>query len=103
MDLNRFKSFDADRMDLDDLIALSAFGSQLRAEYEKHNVEEPEFVASQIKALRRAINARNAASLEARKKEITARLESLKTPAERKAALLKEKQKLENQLAEVGV
>ena len=41
--LNEFKSFTAARMDLDDLVALAAFGRRLREEYEAQKVEEPEF------------------------------------------------------------
>ena len=89
-------------MDLDDLVSLAAFGRQLRAEYEFHNLEEPDWLEVQIKSLRREINSRSVDKLEARSREITARLDSLKTPTEKKAELLKEKAKLEKQLEAVG-
>jgi hypothetical protein len=102
MFLQQLRNFQADRMDLDELVALAAFGRQLRAEYEAHQLDEPDWVDIQIKSLRREIHSRNADRLEARRKEIGARLESLKTPTEKKAALTKELRELEKQLAEVG-
>jgi hypothetical protein len=99
--LTVFRSFQVDRMDIDELVALAAFGAQLRAEYEKHQLEEPEFVDVQLKSLKREIHARNADRLEARKREISTRLESLKTPAQKKQELLKEKAAIEKQLQAV--
>lgn len=100
--LEQFKNFIADRMTMDQLIGLAAFGRQLRAEYEAHQVEEPNWVDVQLKALRREIAAKNSDALAARKSEINARLDGLKTPAEKKADLLKEKKKIDEQLAAVG-
>jgi len=100
--LDQFRNFIADRMTMDQLIALAAFGRQLRSEYEVHQVEEPDWVDVQLKSLRREIAAKNADSLEARKREINARLDGLKTPTEKKAELLKEKKKIDEQLAAVG-
>lgn len=92
--LNEFKSFTAARMDLDDLVALAAFGRRLREEYEAQKVEEPEFVDVQLKSLRREIQGRVADSQEARRRKIKAQLQSLKTPAERRAELEKELESL---------
>jgi len=99
--LANFKNFSADRMSLDELVALAAYGRQLREEYDQHQLEEPDFVDSQLKSLRREIHARNADRLEARRKEITSRLESLKTPTQRKSELLKERAEIDKQLASV--
>lgn len=100
--LNDFKTFTADRLDIHQLVALAAFGRTLRAEYEEFQIDEPTWVDTQLKALRREIHSRNADNLEKRRSEINTRLESLKTPAEKKAALLKELTKLNKDLAEVG-
>lgn len=99
--LSQFRNFQADRMDIDELVALAAYGRALRDEYEKHNLDEPEFVDAQLKSLRREITARNADRLESRRKEINSRLESLKTPTQRKSELLKERQEIDKQLATV--
>jgi hypothetical protein len=101
MSLNTFKSFSADRMDIDELVALMAFGKSLRAEYDALQMEEPAFVDLQLKSLRREITARTADKLEARKRELTARIDSLKTPAQKKQELEKELATLDKQLATV--
>jgi phosphoenolpyruvate synthase/pyruvate phosphate dikinase len=100
--LQLFRNFQADRMDLDELVYLAAVGSQLRAEYEKHNLEEPDWVDVQLKALKREIFARNADKLEARRKEIASRLESLKTPQQKKTELLKEQAEINRKLTAIG-
>jgi DNA repair ATPase RecN len=100
--LQQFKEFNTDRASLDELVALAAFGKLLRAEYEVHNLEEPEFVDVNLKSLKREIYTRNASKLEARRKEIDARLDSLKTPSQRKAELQKEKNEIDKQLAAIA-
>lgn len=96
--LQQLKNFVADRLDLDDLVALAAFGRQLRSEYESHALDEPEWVDIQLKSLRREIHVRIADKLESRRREINSRLESLKTPSQRKSDLLKERQQIDKQL-----
>lgn len=98
MNLSTFKNFSADRMDVDELVALLAFGESLRKQYEALQLEEPDFVSIQIKSLRREIHARNADKVEARKREIASRIDALKTPAEKKRELQAELEKLEKQL-----
>ena len=95
MNLQSFKTFNADRMDVDELVALLAFGKTLRTEYEALQLEEPEFVDTQLKSLRREINARNADKIAARKRELTARIDSLKTPTQKKAEAEAELARLE--------
>jgi len=90
MDLQTFKSYNTARADLDDLVAMAAFGRTLRAEYEAHQIEEPEFVGTKLKALRAEIADRNADKIAARKSEIKARLDALKSPKEKAAELRKE-------------
>ena len=98
MNLASFKTFSADRMDIDELVALHAFGKSLRAEYDTLQLEEPSFVDLQLKSLRREITARTADKLESRKRELTARIDSLKTPAQKKTELEKELAAIEKQL-----
>lgn len=99
--LARFKLFDTDRMDLDELVELVAFGTILRDQYAQLNLEEPEFVDVQLKTLKREIRAKNADRNAARVKELKLQLEGLKTPTERKSALQKELRQREAQLQEV--
>lgn len=100
--LDQFRNFNVDGLDIDELVALSLFGKQLRSEYEAHQLEEPEWLDVQLKALRREIITRNANALEARRREIAARLDSLKTPGQKKQELLKEQAEINRKLAAVG-
>lgn len=100
--LSQFKQFNTDSLSLEELVALSAFGRQLRAEYEELDLDEPEFVDAQLKSLKREIRTRNADRLEKSLREKKARLEMLKTPTQKKTELQSEIKKLEAQLAEVG-
>jgi hypothetical protein len=100
--LDTFRNFNVDGLDIDELVALSVFGRALRAEYETLQLEEPEWVDVQLKALRREIHTRNAQNLEARRREITLRLDSLKTPGQKKQELLKEAADIDKKLKAVG-
>ena len=93
--LSEFKSFNKDRLDLDDMVGLAAYGRLLRAEYEAQKVDEPEFVDTQLKTLRREIQSKMDDKREARRRQIKSQLQSLKTPAERREELQKELAELE--------
>jgi hypothetical protein len=88
--LNIFKSFDADRMDIDEMVALVAFGETLRVQYEKLQLDEPEFVSNQLRSLKHEIKTKRANALASRRKQIKAQLETLKTPTQKKTDLEKE-------------
>ena len=94
MMLNDFKNFNTDALELDQLVALAAFGRAQRAEYEAQRVPEPEYVAEQLNTLRREIETRMSDRREARKREIKAQLDSLQTKEERRS-------KLESELADL--
>ena len=96
--LSDLKNFDANRASIDEMVALRASCRSILAEYELQNVEYPDWVEASVKGLDRQITAKNADRLEARKREITARLENLKTPAEKKTELRKELAQLDKQL-----
>lgn len=88
--LHEFKTFNKERLQMDEVVALAAFGRALRAEFESHQIEEPEWLDVQLKTLRREIQSRNADAIEARRREIRLRLDGLKTPSEKRAELEKE-------------
>lgn len=100
--LNQLKTFDANRLDMDELVYLAALGRAIREEYEALGLDEPDWVDVQLKTIKREIHARNADKLEKRRREIETRLEGLKTPTQKKQELLREKAQIEKQLAEVG-
>ena len=95
MNITALKNFNADRLDMEDLVGLLADSKALRTEYEALQIEEPEYIDTTIKALRREITSRNADKIAARKRELTARIDSLKTPAQKKTELEKELAALE--------
>lgn len=100
MSLASFKNFSADRMDVDELVALYAFGTGFKGTYEELNLDVPEDVELKLKTLKREIRARTADKLEAEKRRIKAQLEGLKTTSEKKAELRKQLDSVETQLAE---
>lgn len=100
MTLSTFKTFTADRMEVDELVALYAFGQSLKTGFEELNLEVPEYVELQVKTLKREIRGRMADKLEAEKRRIKAQLDGLKTTAERKTELRKQLESVETQLAE---
>lgn len=92
--LSNFQNFDADGATLEELVTLAAFGRHLRSEFEALKLDEPEWVGVQLNSIRREINVRSQDAREARIREIDARLAALKTPDEKKAELLKERERL---------
>lgn len=96
--LDRLRSFDIDRMDLEEAIALSAFGRAMRAEYEVLQADAPEWLDNRLRELRREIRTRQQDSLEKRIREAKARLQALKPAEQRRAELAAEIEKLEAQL-----
>lgn len=95
MNLQAFKAFNMERAEVDEMVAGLAFGKSLRAEYDALQIEEPEYIDRQIKSLRREIAARNADKVEARKRELVARIDALKSPTEKKKELQDELKRLE--------
>lgn len=100
MSLATFKTYSADRMDVEEMISLSAFGKGLKAEFAEFGLEVPEFVELQLKSLRRDIKSKVSDKLEAEKKRLQSQLENLKTPQERKTELRKQLAKVNDQLSD---
>ena len=96
--LTDLKNFDANRASIDEMVSLRASCRSILTEYELQNVETPDWVEVALKNLDRQIAAKNADRLEARRREITSRLDNLKTTNERKTELRKELAKLDKQL-----
>ena len=88
--LQDFKSFNVDAADLDELVALSAFGKQLRGEFEAQKVAVPEYVSDNLNSIAREIDSRMADRRATRVRELKAQRDSLKTAQERRDAIDKE-------------
>lgn len=93
--LERLKTLQLDRMDLDDALALSAFARALKAEYEHCGAEAPAWLDDRTRELRSEIRDRLRDSVAKRLSEARSRLESLATPDEKRAKLREEIEKLE--------
>lgn len=85
--LDQFKKFNAEAADLDELVAVAAFGRQFRAEHEALNVAVPEFVDDNLRVIRREIESRVADKRATRVRELKAQKENLKTAQERRSAI----------------
>lgn len=88
--LEQFKNFNVDAADLDELVALSAFGKQLRGEFEAQKVAVPEYVSDNLNSLAREIDGRMADRRATRVRELRSQRDSLKTAQERRDAIDKE-------------
>jgi hypothetical protein len=87
MSINQLKSLNTDKYDLDELVALSAEGKALQAEYAVLGADEPEWLGAAVRALARDIRVRQADAIEKRLRQARARVEALKPASERRAAL----------------
>ena len=88
--LNEFKNFNVEGGDLDELVALSAFGKQLRGEFESQKVAVPEYVSDNLNALAREIDSRVADRRAQRVRELKQQRASLATAQEKREAIEKE-------------
>lgn len=97
--LDLLKSFSpTSRLPLEELVSLSAFARQLESEFTGLSVEVPEWIADATKAVRREIKSRNADAIANKIRSAEARLETLKTPSERRESLESEIKRLKKQL-----
>ena len=69
------------------LVFLSATATGLRGEFEKLNVEVPEWLDTRSRELKREIHTRQQDATDKRVREIRSRLDALKTPSEKRAEL----------------
>lgn len=98
VDLEKLKSFDADRVDMDEMITLSAAARIVVAEYESNKVPVPEWLVDGRTSLTRAIDSRRKDSVAKSLKEKKARREALRSSEEKKADLDKDIAALEAEL-----
>lgn len=92
--IERLKNLDIERLDVDEMIAMSAFAKQLSAEYEALALDKPDWLGVKSTELKREINARLGDLRDKRIREIKARLNTLKSAEEKRADLQKELERL---------
>ena len=82
--LEQLRNFNLDRIDLDEMVALFAFGENLKVVYGNLLLEVPEWVTDNVATLQKEIHSRRRDSLEKELKKAQASLESLKTADEKR-------------------
>lgn len=97
--LAQLRNFTVDRLDMDDMIALAAFGKSLRSEYQNREIAVPTWITDALSTLDREILVRRRDELEKRRREINAQLATTETLAEKRERLTREKEELEKQLS----
>ena len=93
--LNALKSYSPQRLDTEELIELAGFGRLLEAEFTLLSVDIPDWVSNQLKAIRREIKMRNADAIANKLRAAKARLSTLATVDEKRAAVAAEIAQLE--------
>lgn len=89
--LDQFKAFNVETADnLDELVAMSAFGQSLKAEFESQKIAVPEYVGDSLTAIKREIERRVSDRRAARVRELKAQEAGLKTAAEKREEIRKE-------------
>jgi hypothetical protein len=92
--LEQLRNLDLARPDLEELVAMSAAATAIHGEFEKLSVDVPEWLDTRARELKREIRTRQQDSVDKRVREIKARMDTLKTPTEKRAELQAELDKL---------
>lgn len=97
--LDDLKNWNADRMDITELVALVSFADGVVAKFQELGIEAPEWVGENTRAIHTEIKSKNRDRLAMKLKAAKARLETLKTPDEKRKATEDEIARLTEQLA----
>lgn len=100
--LSALKNFDANQLNMEEMVELAAYARTLQDEFIGQGVEVPEWLTLQAKVVSREIKAKNAAEIEKKLREAKGRREVLKTPGQKKADLDRTIAALEKKLAAVS-
>ena len=90
MSLQLLRSFQADRMELEEMLALSMFARALKTEYAGHRLPVPAWLTEQSDKLSAAISTHRRDELQRQLKEVRLRKDQLKTAEERRTDLSKQ-------------
>lgn len=92
--INDLKTYESDKLVMEDLMQLDATATGLTAAYERNGVDAPEWLSSTAKRLKVDIRQRNRDVLEKRLSEVRARRAALATTEEKRAQAAAEEEKL---------
>ena len=96
--LNEIRNFNVDRESLEDMVAIHILGTLVADGYETYGTEAPEWLTSKLRTIKRQIRAKVQDQLEKDLMDARLKLETAKTPQEKKAALQLEIKRLQTQL-----
>lgn len=96
--LDKIKNLNIERLDIEEGMALAAFGRIVENEYALLSNEAPDWLTDNLKVLRKEIRQRLQDTLESRLVEITSRLDSLSTVEEKREKLKAEAARLKEKL-----
>lgn len=97
----KLRHLDLDRLDVDEAVALVAYGEVLQAAYASRGLETPQWLNDNVRELNREIRNRHRDNLEKAKRETEAQLETLKSRDERREDLKSKLDRL-NQALDTG-
>lgn len=96
--MDKIKNLNIERLDIEEGMALAAFGRIVENEYALLSNEAPDWLTDNLKVLRKEIRQRLQDTLESRLVEITSRLDSLSTVEEKREKLKAEAARLKEKL-----
>lgn len=92
---DRLRNFNINAIEIDEAIAMLAFAKTIRAEYDNLQVDVPIWLDERVREIKHEIRARHQDIIDKRLREVNAKLDSLKTPEEKRTDLRAEKDRLE--------
>lgn len=96
--LDRLRNLNLEVGDIDDMMAMYAFGQQVKATYNSFAMDAPEWLDANLALLHKEIASRVRGELEARLRKVVLRREALKTREEKRGDLEQEEQRLRERL-----
>lgn len=100
--LKELRGLDIERTDLDEMVALSAFGRDMKTEYDRLVIPVPEWLEDRLTELDRETRLRRTDALEKKLKELNAREDALKTADQKRTDVATEKAKVLAALGKTG-
>lgn len=98
--LNDLRNVRLDAVELDDAVALIAFGKSMQEVYEHHKLVAPPWLADNLKGLRKLVDDKRRDNLERARKRIELKLEEMKSTEEKRGDLSAELARIRQELGE---
>jgi len=96
--LEQLRKFNKDNSNLEDMMALSAFGKSIQSEYVSRNIPAPEWLTGVLSTLGHEITSKTRDQLEKRKRELQAQAAGLESAETKRARIARELAEIDSQL-----